>query len=291
MAPRTLARNIAVVSVAALLALPGAAGAAGNGSTTTSPSGGPAPFTGAVQGKLGGSNAAAQDYQFDYPGDGSQVTLNLSVDNPFPLEVGAAGFSVTLPDKTTASNTDPSPTTGTLTFSSATAGPVLIHVFDYDSANPINFTLTPQGLPTAATGMAAPSQTGSAVAATTAPAPQATATTTPANGSELTGAIQGKLGAGNGSTRDLTISYPGDGSQIVLSMSVDDPYPLETGAAGFKVTMPDGTTANATDPSPSTATLTVSSTTAGTIRVQVFNFDDAHPISYTLVPQGLPARP
>lgn len=289
LAPRALGRKLAVASVAALLVLPGAVGAAGNSSTTTSPTGGPLPFTGAVQGKLGGSNAPAQDYQFNYPGDGSQVTLNLSVDNPFPLEVGAAGFTVTLPDKTTANNTDPSPTTGTLTFSSTTAGPVLIHVFDYDSANPVNFTLTPTGLPAEAAAAAAPS--APAAAPTTASATQSAAPSAPANRSELTGTIQGKLGAGNGSTKDLTITYPGDGSQITLTLTVDDPYPLETGAAGFKVTMPDGTTASNTDPSPTTGTLTFSSTTAGTIHVQIFDFDDSHPINYTLVPQGLPARP
>lgn len=288
MTPSTWARGLATAGLAALLALPAAAFAAGNGSATTSAPGGPMPFSGPVQGKLGGSNATSEELQFAYPGDGSQVTLDLSVDNPYPLETGAAGFTVTMPDRTTASNTDPSPTTGTLTFSSTTAGQVLIQVFNYDATNPIAFTLTPLGLPAAVTAIATGSPSTAAVAPTAAPATvSASAASVPANG-QLTGPIQGTLGGDGAQTQDLTIPYTGNGSQITLTMVVDDPYPLETGAAGFTVTLPDKTSASNSRPNPTTADLTFSSTTAGTILVRLFDWDPAHPIRYTLTPQGLP---
>src|SRR5579859_6615139 len=96
MAGRSLRRVLAGGGAAMCLFLPGVAFAdSSNAPAAGTLASNAVPLTSAITGNLAANSAGSFRYaQFSYPGDGSTVTLNLTVDNAVPLETGAAGFNV-----------------------------------------------------------------------------------------------------------------------------------------------------------------------------------------------------
>jgi len=106
----------------------------------------------------------------------------------------------------------------------------------------------------------------------------------------LVGSVDGSLvGNGGGAYAFYQFIYPGDGSTISLTLTTNNATPLNSGAAGVNVYQ-GSTTAAAGRDGPFTDLALFSSTTPGPVLVQVFDYDPANNIAFTLTPKGLPAR-
>ena len=277
--PRIQLRRTLVAAVAAAtLTLPGVALAASpsTGSVATNP----ATLTGTVQGNLAGNSGGSFDYlQFNYPGDGSTVTLDLTVDNTLPLQDGAAGINIYQNGNLLATSGQNGPNSGEALFSGSTAGPILVQVFNYEAGTPIAFTLTPQGLP-AQTQASAPAATSSTTTAAT--ASSATSSTTPTLGGSASGTLAASTG---GSFALYRLAYPGNSQNVTLSLSVSPVAPAEVGTTGLNVYDQDGNLVGTASPSedPSVLSLTLNNASAATYTIQVFNYDPSTSVSYTLI--------
>lgn len=280
-ARQSIRRLLISGGAAALLAFPGVALAAPTGVSATSPALLTAPLSGSLPANSGGSYSYSQ---FNYPGNGSTVTLNLTVNNPLPLENGAAGFNVYQAGNLIGSSSETAPNAATFSMSSSTAGPVLVQVFDYDGSNGINFTLTPQGLPASSTAVTSSSATTSA--ATTAATSSSSAMTSAASPSNLPlgGSASGSLAGNSGGGFKLyTMPYAGNNQAVSLSMTVSPSTEIGTGLVGFNVYDANGIlVGSAQQTDPNTLGLVVSNANGGAYTVQVFNYDPNTSIDYTI---------
>jgi len=283
-APIGLRHAIVAVGAASLLALPAVASAA----TLTPSSGGtqanPTPLSGTVEGHLAGNTGGAYDYfQFMYPGDSTPVTLNLTSNDATPLNTGAAGLNVYQNGNLLTTSSASGPFADDAIFTSSTAGPVVVQVFNYDPTSSINFTLSSSGLPAqpAATTTTAPSTataptTGSTGSSTTT---GASSHTLALNGGSETGHLAANSG---GAFATYTLTYPGDGSAETLTLTTDDATPLATSAAGINVYQNGVLLTTSSQSGPFAATAIFTSNTGGPVVVQVFNYDPSAGINYTL---------
>lgn len=280
-----------LIAVAAALLLPFPALAASTGATGNSPSN-PIPLTSPVQGSLAGNSGGSfAYYQFSYPGDGSTVALTLTADNTVPLNTGSAGLNVYQGGALVATSGRYTDNSDLTLFFSHSNDPAIVQVYNYDPANSIDFSVSAQGLP-AQTATVAPSATAApmvmpnataAPAATTAAVPSASAT--PAM-LALNGSVKGQLiGNTGGSYANYQLTYPGDGSTVSLTLTVDDPTPLTSGAAGFNVYQSGALLTSASQNGQNSAFAFFTSSTGGPITVQVFDYDPMHPITFTLTAQ------
>lgn len=107
----------------------------------------------------------------------------------------------------------------------------------------------------------------------------------------LTRVAQGTLvGSSGGAYTFYQFSYPGDGSTLALTLTTDNATPLNSGAAGLNVYQ-GNTTAVAGRDGPFTDLALFSSTTPGPVLVQVFDYDPANRIAFTLTSQYLSSQP
>jgi len=290
--------------MAALLTLTGTVSAApATGSPTN-----PLPLVGPVDGSLiGNSGGAYAFFQFSYPGDGSTVSLTLTTNNATPLNSGAAGLNV-YQGHTTATAGRDGPFTDLALFSSTTPGPVLAQVFDYDPANNIAFTLTPQGLPVpsaAATTASSGACRDAAIAAVinrTGPKRETETGASPDYPYPLnSGAVQGSLlGKSDGAyfyyqTSALPpISSSNNGGRAFM-LTTDAPQLVESGQVGLDVyykesPLPSYMRGNPLLPETINALgwVTVNATDAngapllGPMLLQVFNCDAGKTVQFTL---------
>lgn len=283
MAPFGLRYALAAAGAASLLALPAAANAAAVSPSSSGSAANPTPLSGTVEGHLSGNSGGAYDYfQFMYPGDGSTVTLNLSTTDATPLNTGAAGLNVYQNGVLLTTSSANGPFADDAIFTSSTAGPIVVQVFDYDPTSSFNFSLSSTGL----TSQPAATSTATSTAATSTAAATAPAkpTSTSSNTLELSnGSVSGRLAANSGgSFATYTLNYPGDSSAETLTLTTDDSTPLATGAAGINVYQ-NGVLLTTSSQSGTFAVDAIfTSSTSGPVVVQVFNYDPANAINYTL---------
>lgn len=281
MAGRSLRRVLVGGSAAVCLLLPGVAFADGsNAPAAGTLASNAVPLTGAVTGNLAADSAGSYRYaQFNYPGDNSTVTLNLTVDNAVPLETGAAGFNVYQAGNLLGSSTDTSPTTASFSLTSSQAGPVVVQVFDYDPSNGVAFTLTPQGLPpTAAAATPASPSTATPTAANT------TATPPRPLGSSATGTLAGNTG---GSFALYSLAVAGTGQNTTLTLDASPSVLVTNTSVGFNVYDANGNLVGSGQQTDvSTISLNVTNLAAGTYTVQVFNYDPSTTLDYVLSQVG-----
>jgi len=230
-------------------------------------------FTGSLAANSGGSFSYAQ---FSYPGNGSTVTLNLTVDNALPLETGAAGFNVYQAGNLIGSSAEISSNTADFDLSSATPGPVLIQVFNYDPSNGVNFTLAPQSLAATTAAVAPASTTTTPTAATT--------SATPTQNPQLNGSASGSLAGNSGGSFALYgLNYAGNTGNTTLSLAVSPTLDVANAAVGFNVYDANGNLVGSGQQTDvGTVSLNISNLAAGSYTVQVFNYDPSTTISYTL---------
>jgi hypothetical protein len=294
----------------ALLALPQVALAAGT--TTTS---GSSILTGPVSGTLTGSSSGAfATYEFNYPGNSSPVTFVLTVDQANALRgftgitqqiyhtpSSAAGVNIYQNGVLMVTSTQSSANTATAVFSSAIGGPVTVQVYDYYTPTPINFNLTPTGLPAQAATTTTTSVTSTATSSTSSP-PVTTSTATSTTSGTLTGPVSGNLvGSSSGAFATYTFTYPGNSSPVTFVLTVDQAnalrgftgetqriYHTPSSSAGVNVYQNGLLMVTSSQSTPNTATAIFSSSIAGPVTVQVYDFYTPAPINFNLTPTGLP---
>jgi hypothetical protein len=228
------------------------------------------PLAGPVSGTIAGASGGAFEYlQFDYPGDGSAVTLTFTVTDPTLLPTGYVGFNLYQSGNLVGSGAQQSIDTEAATYASSTPGPILVQVFDYSASTPLSFTLTPQGLPAAPA-----STTTSTTAASTATAIKV-----------LTSSDTGSLAANSGgSFAEYTYNYAGNSQVIDLTLVVSNNDVIANNSAGINVYDQSGSLVGTASPTSDPNTLSVSLNQPGsaTYLVQVFNYDPAVSFTYTL---------
>lgn len=291
MAPQVRRRTLLLAGGAAALAVPAAAFTAGPIMAAAAPQ----TLTGPVSGQLASNSGGAFAlYQFNYPGDGSAVTLTLTTNISAPLDSGAAGVNIYQNGNLMTSASRSGPFTATAIYSSSTSGPLVVQVFNYDPVNSISYTLTPQGLPTQSSSStsttSATTTTATAASATTPTTSSSSSSSTSMSGTPqaLTGPVSGRLVGNSGGAFALyQFNYRGDGSAVMLTLTTDTATPLASGAAGINIYQNGARVTTSSQSGPFQVTAVYSSSTGGPVVVQVFNYDPANPISYTLTPQGL----
>jgi len=285
--------------ILALLALPLGTALAQEGPTNDDPSRAQ-PFGGAASGDLPGIPPTLgvgkfAFYSFEYPGDGSIVTISVDVTPGDPATAPHAGFAVYGPGNTKpyaqGAQTGKHPSHQAL-FSSTTPGTYLVQVFNYN-VKPIHFESTATGLPPQPNAPTpAPTPTGGAPAPTPEPAasptPLAAGTnTSPDQAIELTGPVDGTLsGATAGKFHYFRFAYPGDDSTVAISLDVEPSDQVTGRSVGFVVYGPtfgrEYARGGYNGPNAPTHSTTLQSTEAGTYLVQVYNYTPGTAITYRL---------
>ena len=229
------------------------------------------PLNGPISGTIAGNPGGAYEYlQFAYPGDGSQVTLTFTVDNPAPLASGAAGFNLYQAGDLVGSSAQQTINTAAATYASSTPGPMLVQVFDYDATNPVAYTLTPQGLTTTTQ--------------------QQDRTSAPATASKaLTGTVSGSLSANPGGSFAIYTDNSAGNSQVIdLNLVVSNTVVIANNAAGINVYDQSGNLVGTSTPTVDGNTVSVSlnQPDAATFTIQVYNYDPNVSFTYTLTPSA-----
>jgi hypothetical protein len=247
------------------------------------------PLSGIATGSLTGSTSGAYDYfTFNYPGDGSIATLNFSVTPNDPVTMSSFGVNVYQGGTLLATNNavGSPPGTNNVDFSSTTASPILVQVYNYGPGLPANFQLQLAGV------------AGASVTPTPAPAaPSTSAPSTPAplvgDGSaakpfELKTSASGTL-AGNvsGNYVNYQVPYAGDGSTQLVNFSFSPNGPDNANGIFINVYQNGQTLStfqgndNGSNPT-GTVTIQFSSSTAGPVDIQIGNYNPSGTINYTI---------
>lgn len=232
----------------------------------------PIALTSSYSGALPANSGGSFDY-FQVPyGANTPVTLNLSLANGTAMENGAAGFAVYVDGIQVGTSTPTSPNNATLTFSESTGGTATVQLYDYDPVYGLNFTIS-------ATGVAAPSPSSITTSTgTSTPAPSQPAVT------PLSGSISGNLAGNTGGSYQLySVNYMDSSQMLTITMSASSSAAITQGAAGFNVYDASGNlVGSGTLQSDGSLALTLSGNPTGTYTVQVYDYNPATPISYTL---------
>jgi hypothetical protein len=227
-----------------------------------------------------GDNAGAFSfYRFDYPGQDIPGTLTITYRPSDPVTANAVGVNLYQGGALLASSTGVSSTPGTVTvdFSSATAGPVLVQVYNYLTGEPVSFqlALSPLAAPAPAAPAPAPASATGSESASSADHPVSLA-------EPATGMLTGRTA---GAYAYYTLPYPGDGStqsvQLVFSpagSNVSDGVYLNLYQNGAQLASVNATQAA----TPGVLVVPFSSSTAGPVLVQVANYTDGLTTGYTL---------
>lgn len=239
-----------------------------------------APATGTLTGSAAGAFAY---YTFQYPGNGSQGTLTLSISPNDPSTANAVGVNVYQAGATlaTANAVGPTPGTNSVTFSSTTAGPILVQVYNYSQGEAVGYQLSLSGI----TAPAATPSSSTAPTSSPAPAPAGASASSPIS---LTGARSGQLpGNTAGSYVYYTLDYPGDGSTQTVNLSFS-PAGADVANAVFLNVYQNGTLLTSVQgtagPALGQLVASYSSTTKGPVLIQIANYNAASTISYTISP-------
>jgi hypothetical protein len=289
--PRLISGSAARIALGALVALSliaGASAANADGKSAATAM----PLTSIATGSITGSTTGAFSYYtFNYPGDGSVGTLTISISPSDPVTEVVVGANLyqngsLLANMNSVGNP---PGMNSVTFSSTTAAPVLVQVYNYSSGTPVSFQLQLNGV----------NQATPAPAATATPLIPALATPTlvssapqgdgsPSNPFALNGTATGQL-PGNAAGSYVYYTYPvaGDGSTQTLHLTFS-PGGGDVGTNVFVTVFQNGTqlvslkgTTNDNNP-PGVLPVSFVSSVAGPVLVQVGNFDATQTIDYTL---------
>lgn len=270
-----MARLFSVIAAVALaLSLVGGAFAATTSST--SPSSATA-LTGTQSGSLSGSSSGDFNYfSFDYPSGAPLGTLTLSFSPSDPATSNAVGVDLWQNGVMIASmnGVNNPPGSRSLTFSSPSAGPVLVQVYNYAPGTTVDYQVSLSGI-----------TTSSAPSVTTPSSSPHSSTTGPA---DLTSPMSGTLAGNPGGAYDYFMipSYSGGSTQsVTLTFSPTSWYAANGVYVVFYQNGSQIGSAHGTDAStPGTLTASYASGTSGPVLVQIGNYTPDTTISYTISP-------
>jgi hypothetical protein len=254
----------------------GVAGAALGQDSPESPL--PLPGDTPLSGSTVGSNAGSFDYYaIDYPGDERVVRIVVRFAPGDPATLAGVVFNVYGPAGFHIGESSP---TGDqdgredLSYSESADTTWLVQVFNYIDSVTVSYTITAEGLP-------APTPTPAT------PAPGITPTPTPVAPDAVRGLeepVSDTL-AGNraGAFDRYQIVYPGDNSEVTVTMTFAPDNPVIQEGVGFTIYGPEGQefVAQPTG-TPGERRVTLASDVAGTYLVQVHNYIEGLTVGYTI---------
>lgn len=249
-----------------------------------------------VSGSITGSNAGAFNYYLiDYPGDDIVVRIVASFAPGDPATLAGVGFNVYGPagfDVGESTPTGDEDGREDLSHAESDATRWLVQVYNYIDGVTVSYTIAAEGLPApAATPTPQPTPEG-----TPTPAPVTPPAATPAPGTPtpeapaeegvmtLEASASGTLmGSAGGAFDRYTLSYPGDNSEVELTMTYAPDNSVISPGVGFTIYGPEGQefVAQPTGDS-SERRVTLASEVAGTYLVQVHNYIEGLTIGYTI---------
>jgi len=264
-----------IAAIALALGMIGAAMAATNDGTSPETA---IPLVAAQSGSSVGRGAGAYTYYtFSYPGHGSVGTITLSFWPNDPPTANAVGVNVYQNGTLLATMNGVGNPRGThaLSFSSTTAGSILVQVYNFTSGVPVYFQLSLSGVnPTPASTTSSPAV--------------APATTSPASRTGLVAPVNGTLkGNGAGSYAYYTIDSGGSGVAQAVNLSFS-PSSTSVASGVYVVAYQDGSqigSARGTDASqPGNLTAWYIPNAIGPVLIQIGNYTPGTTISYTISP-------
>ena len=272
------------LALAVMLALGVAGAALGQDSPETArPLVGDTPLSGTIT----GSNAGSFDYYvIDYPGDEWVVRIVVRFAPGDPAALAGVGFNVYGPagfDIGESTPTGDEDGVEDLSYSEANDTTWLVQVFNYIEGLTVSYTITAEGLPTpAATPTPQPTPVGTPTPTPAAPAPTPAA---PAEGvMGLDTSVSGSLvGSAGGAFDRYEIAYPGDNSEVTLTMTYAPDNSVISPGVGFIIYGPEGQEfVGQPTGTPGERRATLASEVAGTYIVQVHNYIEGLAVGYTI---------
>jgi hypothetical protein len=275
---RRLTRFTIPLALACAMAIPTMAGAAA--ASNTSPDGATVLTNGSGGSLAGATGGDYNFFKFQYPGDSSQVTIDMAYGPADPVLAQEFNFNVFAPDGTlvgTGGDASRGPGFDTFQLSSTISGQFMLQIYNYSPGQQVNYSLQVAGLPQPpASAPAAKAQ----AATPASPAPAAVQAPTNALTSPVSAHLAGNSG---GAYATYTVAYPGNNANDTITMTVDSTLGLENHTAGFNVYDLSGNLIGSGQAiSNDTATYLLTFPDAATYTVQVFNFDPTTTIDYTL---------
>ena len=260
------------LALAVMLALSVAGAALGQDSPETArPLVGDTPLSGTIT----GSNAGSFDYYvIDYPGDERVVRIVVRFAPGDPAALAGVGFNVYGPagfDIGESTPTGDEDGVEDLSYSEANDTTWLVQVFNYIEGLTVSYTITAEGLPE-------PTPT---------PPPGVTPAPTPVVPDEVRGleapASDTLVGNRAGAFDRYEIAYPGDNSEVTVTMTFAPDNPVIRDGVGFIIYGPEGQgfVAQPTG-TPGERRVTLASEVAGTYIVQVHNYIEGLAVGYTI---------
>ncbi len=226
--------------------------------------------TGTLPGSPAGSFAF---FAVEYPGGEQDLVIRMTPRPADPSVAAQIALNVYGPDGLVGSSFTPTegdPSVREFRYSDPDPVRLLVQLFNYTLTDTITYSIVASGITAAA------------------PAPAATPPTSPPppvvlpeTGAPTSGTLVGSL-AGAFATFD--IPYPGDESDVTVEATIAPDDPVLATAVGFNVYAPNGRliAESTTRSTPGRRQATFSSDVAGTYRIQLYNYTDGTPVSYTL---------
>ncbi len=223
-----------------------------------------------ASGVLAGSPAGSFDgHQISYPGGDEELTIEMVYAPRDPSYASAIGFQLYGPD-----GDEYQPTWVEddgllrLTYAAQEAGSLLIQVYNYSDVT-VGYDLS-------ASGVGEP-----VMAPTAAETPAEAESAAPVSMEPTMGALVGNTG---GAYAHHTLSYPGDESEVAITLTHAPVDPSFAGAMGFVVYSPSGeeVAAGASGDVAGELTATLASTEAGEFLIQIYNYTDGALMTYSL---------
>lgn len=230
-----------------------------------------------VSGTLAGSPAGSfHYYAIGYPGDGRAVTIEMTYTPADPVTKTEVGFNVygreAFQIGTGEHNGDGQAGRATLVYADNVQTTWVIQVFNYSPVTTISYELEVRGIP-------GPTPTPTAPPADATPAPTPPPGTIDA-GQTVSGAL---VGSGSGTFDRHTLSHPGDGSERTVTVRFFGAHPGAENAIGFDLYGPAGQRVQATTTDVAFQyRAEISPSAAGNWLIQVHNYAQDLPVSYTL---------
>ena len=226
--------------------------------------------TGTIPGAPAGSFAY---FSIAYPGGEQELVIRMTPRPADPSVAAQIAFNVYGPDGLIGSSRTPTegdPSVREFRYSDPDAARLLIQLFNYTLTTTINYSIVATGFTEAAP----------APAVTPVPSP-APPEILPETGPPTSGTLVGSLG---GAFAFFEIPYPGDGSDVTVEATLAPDDPVLANAVGLNVFAPNGRliAEGTTRSTPGRRQATFSSDVAGTYTVQLYNYTDGTPVSYTV---------
>lgn len=227
----------------------------------------------AVGGTLAGDAAGSFNYyRVSYPGNSTDVRIQLSVSTYEVVRAGAVGFNVYSPNgRVDRGDWQADADCLEMTYQEEEAAELIVQVYNYGSST-IAYSITATGLP----------QT-SVVAETIAPTTGSDVATMP-DPAAMVGGQGALLGNTGGAVALYNLVYAGDESDRTVTLTYDPADPSFGSAFGLNIYAPDGSLVaqgHHTDLY-HVIQATLNNDVAGNYTIQVFNYTDGIILYYTL---------